>query len=51
MRHNILFRYILFEYYQKKNEEKKLIKCQNTYKTYLKYLESKDIYHIRVSKI
>ena len=43
MKHHILLKYILSEYYQKKHEEKKLIKCQNIYKTYLKYLESKDI--------
>lgn len=43
MKHHILITYILSEYYQKKLEEKKLIKCQNIYKTYLEYLKSKDI--------
>tara|TARA_B100000035_G_scaffold159870_1_gene136304 strand:- start:179 stop:340 length:162 start_codon:yes stop_codon:yes gene_type:complete len=43
MKHHILITYILSEYYQKKREEKNLIKCQNIYKTYLKYLKSKDI--------
>lgn len=43
MKHHILITYILSEYYQKKREEKNLIKCKNTYKTYLEYLKSKNI--------
>ena len=43
MKHHILITYILSEYYKKKRNEQKLIKCQNIYKTYLKYLESKNI--------